>query len=68
MSKIEVVPKADYPIPGLRDEFLEEALATIMGMAMRDANGDQAAGVALALKRAFYTGFKTGQGCPKPVH
>jgi hypothetical protein len=61
MLTIEPVQKADYPIQGLRPGYVEEVLAAMLGAAMRDADGNQAAGVALALKRAFYTGFKTGR-------
>jgi len=61
MLTIEPVTKADQPIPGIRPGYMEEVLAALLGTAMRDADGNQAVGVALALKRAFYTGFKTGR-------
>lgn len=57
------------PIPdGIREEYLEQALGFILRQAMHDANGDQVAGVAMALKRTWLAAFKTGQSCPAKLH
>lgn len=53
---------------GVREEFLERAMIFILRQSMHDANGDQPVGIAMALKRAWITGFKTGQDAPKPFH
>jgi hypothetical protein len=53
---------------GLREEFMEEVLAYILRESMIDADGNQAAGVGNALKRAWLAGFKTGQSIRAITH
>lgn len=45
----------------IRESFLEDTVAFLLKRSMEDAKGNQALGVALALKRAFRVGFKTGR-------
>ena len=60
-------PELIIPV-GMREEFLEQTLAFILGQSMQQADGDQAMGVGMALKRAWLTGFKTGQSFPAKLH
>lgn len=63
------VPVGPTPIPdGIREEYLEQALGFILRQSMYEADGDQAAGVATALKRTWLAAFKTGQSCPAKLH
>lgn len=61
-------PVSDQIPSEVREEFLEKALAFILRHSMHDAEGDQAAGVGMALKRAWLAGFKTGQSAPATSH
>lgn len=68
-GKPDMCPASDFSVPAdLREEFLEKALGYILRQSMYDEGGNQIAGIATALKRAWFAGLKTGQAFPNKPH